>query len=102
MSELHASVSGFDWDIGNRDKCQKHGVSIVEIESLFSNSPLIGPDLANSEQETRFRAIGKATNGRAIFAVFTLRQLSGATRIRPISARYMHEKEVRFYEQFGA
>ena len=26
---------GFDWDDGNRDKCQKHGVSIGEIERLF-------------------------------------------------------------------
>jgi hypothetical protein len=29
-------VSGFDWDDGNRAKCQKHGVSIAEIEALFA------------------------------------------------------------------
>jgi uncharacterized DUF497 family protein len=33
------AVIGFDWDGGNRDKCQKHGVSIAVIESLF-HSPI--------------------------------------------------------------
>jgi uncharacterized DUF497 family protein len=28
-------VVGVEWDEGNRDKCQKHGVSIEEIEALF-------------------------------------------------------------------
>jgi hypothetical protein len=28
-------VSGFDWDDGNRTKCEKRGVSIAEIEALF-------------------------------------------------------------------
>ena len=27
--------SGFDWDDGNREKCQKHGVRQAEIEALF-------------------------------------------------------------------
>ena len=27
---------GFDWDRGNRAKCQKHGLSIALIESLFA------------------------------------------------------------------
>jgi hypothetical protein len=26
---------GFDWDEGNVAKCQKHGLSVEEIESLF-------------------------------------------------------------------
>lgn len=28
-------ISGYDWDDGNYQKCQKHGVSIEEIETLF-------------------------------------------------------------------
>ena len=27
---------GFDWDDGNREKCQRHGVSIAEIEHALS------------------------------------------------------------------
>ena len=30
------TIDGFDWDDGNIDKCQKHGMSIFEIESLIS------------------------------------------------------------------
>ena len=29
---MNFAVSGFDWDDGNRAKCEKHGVSITEIE----------------------------------------------------------------------
>jgi uncharacterized protein len=93
--------SGFDWDEGNREKCQKHGVSLVEVELLFSSNPLIGPDIANSMIETRYRAIGRIGESRAIFAVFTLRDRDGMTLIRPISARFMHAKEVAFYDTFN-
>ena len=49
---------GFDWDRGNRGKCQKRGVSIAEIESLFGGTPLVGPDAEHSAVEQRFRALG--------------------------------------------
>jgi hypothetical protein len=32
---MNFHVDGFDWDDGNRSKCQKHGMSIAEIEALF-------------------------------------------------------------------
>jgi uncharacterized DUF497 family protein len=87
--------SGIQWDKGNRTKCQKHGVTIAEIEHIFQNDPGIAPDLAHSHTETRFFALGKTREGRSIFIVFTVRE----TEIRPISARYMHEKEVSRYEK---
>lgn len=59
--------SGFDWDDGNLEKCQKHGVTIKEIESVFAGTPAIGPDAAHSETEARFLAIGKARSGRTYF-----------------------------------
>lgn len=89
---------GFDWDDGNRDKCRKHGASLSEIESLFSGQPLVGPDLANSLAEQRFRAAGTTAEGRALFVVFTWRTKGGGTLIRPISARYMHRREIETYE----
>ena len=91
--------SGFDWDAGNRAKCQKHGVSLREIEELFLSGPGLWPDLENSVFEPRTRAIGKSAKGRWIFAVFTLRFRSGLILIRPISARYMHAKEISHYEK---
>jgi uncharacterized DUF497 family protein len=30
---------GFDCDDGNREKCQKHGVAIAEIEAFFAGAP---------------------------------------------------------------
>jgi uncharacterized protein len=90
---------GFDWDPGNRNKCCKHGVSVTEIESLFRGTPLVGPDPKHSEMERRFRAIGRTTEGRSIFVVFTWRHRRKERLIRPISARYMHRKEVEAHEK---
>jgi uncharacterized DUF497 family protein len=92
-------IAGFDWDDGNVSKCRQHGVSAEEIESLFESSVLIVPDEAHSQSEERLRAIGKTARGRSVFLVFTLRTRDGKTLIRPISARYMHKKEIASYEK---
>jgi uncharacterized DUF497 family protein len=91
--------SGFDWDRGNRSKCLKHGASIAEIESLFHGTPLVGPDIRHSAQEERFRAVGMTAKKRNLFVVFTFRQKGNDVLIRPISARYMHLKEVKSHEK---
>lgn len=96
---MKLSVAGFDWDAGNRAKCEKHGVSVVEVEGLFSRSLLIIPDASHSQGEERLRAIGKTASGRSVFLVFTIRVRAGKRVIRPVSARYMHRKEVKHYEQ---
>ena len=44
------------------------------------------------------RAIGKARSGRYVFLAFTVRAVHGRTLILPISARYMHKKEIDHYE----
>jgi uncharacterized DUF497 family protein len=91
--------AGFDWDSGNRKKCQKHGVSIAEIESLFNRDVNIAPDLQHSNIEERYKAIGTTDAGRNVLFAFTLRRRGELTLIRPISARYMHQKEVAYYEK---
>ena len=92
-------ANGFDWDKGNREKCGKHGLSTAVIESLFSRPLAILPDMAHSESERRFRAIGRTEKGRGVFLVFTLRRKGDELLIRPISARYMHKKEIDAYEK---
>ncbi|WP_370655562.1 BrnT family toxin [Candidatus Binatus sp.] len=92
-------VEGFDWDEGNRIKCEEHGVSTVTIESLFAGEIAVLPDPLHSKFEERFKAIGKTDKGREIFVVFTLRRRRGRTLIRPISARYMRSKEMEHYEK---
>jgi len=39
-------VAGFDWDSGNSGKCQKHGMSLVEIEQIFANIVQLAADEA--------------------------------------------------------
>jgi uncharacterized protein len=98
MVSMGDQIAGFDWDEGNREKCQKHGVSIAEIEALFLKAdPFIGEDVEHSEHEDRFFAVGNAPTFRMIFVIFTFRQRDGLNIIRPVSARYMHRKEIERY-----
>ena len=92
-------VADFEWDNGNEGKCQKHGCSLSEIESVFHRTMNFFPDLAHSQNETRYIAIGNTEEGRNLFVSFTLRQHEGETYIRPASARYMHKEEVEHYEK---
>jgi uncharacterized DUF497 family protein len=92
-------VTGFEWDDGNESKCQKHGVSLSDLESAFYRTVHIFPDPTHSQSEQRYIALSETDEGRAIFVAFTLRQREGKTYIRPISARYMHRKEVEHYEK---
>jgi uncharacterized DUF497 family protein len=90
----------FDWDDGNWPKCAKHGLAKADIESVFLRR--VGTTGDPSALENRFRAVGPAPNGRMAFIVFTIRERDGRSLVRPISARYMHDKEVRRYEQTKA
>jgi uncharacterized DUF497 family protein len=92
-------IGGFDWDSGNsRKSTEKHGVSQAEAETVFFNDPLIlAEDTRHSEREPRFNALGKTAQDRLLHVTFTLRQ--NGTLIRVISARDMHRKERRAYEQ---
>ncbi len=55
-------------------------------------------DLAHSAYETRYIGIGTSTSGRYLLVVFTHREIAAQRRIRPISARFMHAKEIEHYE----
>jgi uncharacterized protein len=85
--------------IGTR---QKHGVSIGEIEALLSSDPGVAPDPNHSAQEDRFIAVGRNAAGRPLFVAFTFRMKDDQRLIRPVSARYMHKKEIAGYETKGA
>ena len=92
-------IAGFDWDDGNsRKSADKHDVSQAEAESIFFNDPLIVvADLKHSETERRFHALGGTARNRLLHITFTLRQ--NGTVVRVISARDMHRKERKIYEQ---
>jgi uncharacterized DUF497 family protein len=92
-------VTGFEWDQGNaRKSTNKHGVSQAEAEQIFFNDPvLVLPDRTHSQDEVRYHALGSTDTGRLLHVTFTLR--SDGRLIRVISARDMHRKEKRVYEQ---
>jgi hypothetical protein len=94
-----SGIAGFDWDRGNRAKCQKHGVSLSVIEDLFDRPIAVFPDPVHSAAEQRFKAIGRTGAGRGVLVVFTLRTKGATEFIRPVSARYMHQKEVAYHEE---
>jgi uncharacterized protein len=96
MKELE-SIEGFDWDDGNREKnWNKHGVKPVECEMIFFNRPLVViDDEKHSQVESRYYAFGKTDFGRVLLVGFCIRK----NRMRVISARDMHKKERRFYEE---
>ncbi len=95
---MGVAADGFDWDAGNRNKCQKHGVSLAEIEAFLLKNPRVAPALRHSGSEERLMAVGRNSQGRTIFVVFTIRIRDGLRLIRPLSARYMHRKEIEGYE----
>ena len=91
------AVAGFDWDDGNLAKCQKHGVSIAEIERLLSSDPAVAPDLKHSVEEDRLIGVGRNAAGRPMFVAFTVWMNEGQRLLRAVSARYMHKKEAERY-----
>jgi len=96
---MRPRIGGFDWDDGNRLKCQKHGVTPEEIEAAFEGELYVAPDPKHSGSEQRSIAVGRTKAGRHLFVAFALRQRGNEIFARPISARYMHKKEIEAYEK---
>jgi hypothetical protein len=94
-----ALITGFDWDEHNsRKSLVKHGVGQFEAEEPFFNAPLlVVADEKHSHAELRYHALGKTSANRFLHITFTLR--AEGSLIRVISARDMHRKERKVYEQ---
>lgn len=87
----------FEWDKGNFDKSyEKHGITQREAEEIFISEELfVKEDVKHSQKEERFIAFGRSQSEIFVLAVFTMRK----NRIRIISARKMHRKEIEKYEK---
>lgn len=88
--------SGFDWDDGN---LQKAWGDHRRDRERVRRHPGDRTGWAHSKAEARFLAIGTARSGRYVFLAFTWHERDGANLIRPISARYVHAKEVQQYKR---
>jgi len=85
----------FEWDKGNLNKIHlKHEIVKSEAESVFlDENSFIILDERHSVVEDRFIIIGRSEESRVLFIVFTMRR----KKVRVISARRMHRKEVDKY-----
>ncbi len=97
MKKVLQQCTGFEWDDGNSEKNWiLHQVSRSESEQVFFNEPLvIADDEGHSQIEKRWFLLGQTDSKRLLFVVFTLR----GDLIRVISARDMHKKERRIYNE---
>lgn len=95
-----AVSTGFEWDAGNATKVrERHGVEPAECEQAFLGEPfLVYGDVNHSQNEERWFALGRTSESRPLFLVFTLR----GPLIRVLHARDMNRKERRFYAEVEA
>lgn len=87
----------FEWNKGNLDKSRrKHGITPEEAESVFvDENSIVLPDEKHSIIEKRFAIFGKSDLNRYLYVIFTVRR----KKVRIISARRMHGKEVEKYDK---
>lgn len=95
--KFFSDIIGFEWDNANISKnFISHKVQWYECEEVFFNKPyMVVNDDKHSQNEKRYYILGKTNIDRNLFLVFTLRK----NRIRIISARDMHKKERKAYEE---
>jgi uncharacterized DUF497 family protein len=94
------TVDAIDRDSGNSFKNEaKHGISRETVEAFFGRNVRVAPDPKHSRTEDRFLAIGRSPGERPMIVAFTVRAARGLKLIRPISARFMHAREIAKYDQ---
>ncbi len=90
------SPAKFEWDQWNIEKNLNHGLETSEIEEVFlGREKLLAIDHKHNQVESRHILIGRSQRARWLYVVFTMRQ----ENIRVVSARYMHQREVKKYEK---
>jgi uncharacterized DUF497 family protein len=95
---LQTELFEFEWDKGNSTKnSSKHGVTIDEIESVFSlkMGVPVGRQITPAVDEERLCVVGPSQEGRMLSVVFTIRD----GHVRPISSRIASRKERKLYEE---
>ncbi|MBZ5538635.1 MAG: BrnT family toxin [Acidobacteriia bacterium] len=92
-----SEMTGFEWDDANRLKnWERHHVAWWECEEAFFHKPFyVIRDMAHSQKEDRYFALGRTKAGRPLFLAFTLR----GSRIRVISARDKSRRERTIYDE---
>ena len=85
-------ILGFDWDIHNVSHIDRHDVSPVEIEDLFTQPHVIIP-ANDAAGEHRWKLFGRTRDGRYLTVVFTVRN----KHLRTVTAYTMNQRERGIY-----
>jgi uncharacterized DUF497 family protein len=95
--QVEGKLVRFEWDKWNIEKNYlKHGTTPEEAEEAFiSDGSYFFSDVKHSKTEERFILLGKTLENKNLFIIFTMR----GKKVRIISARRMHESEVKKYEK---
>jgi len=95
---VKGELTKFEWDKWDLNKSYfKHEATPKETEEVFIDEwSYVVPDIKHSKTEKRFVIVGKTMEKRDLFIAFVERN----KKIRVISARRMHKKEVLKYEEF--
>ena len=88
----------FEWDENkNRINKEKHGVSFEEAMTVFfDEEALLEYDESHSDEEDRFRLLGRSSRGNILLVVHCIREES---IIRIISSRRANLSEIKNYER---
>jgi uncharacterized DUF497 family protein len=85
----------FEWDDGNLDHIDIHGVTAEEAEEALLDPRKLGMTVYQSPDEPRWGALGSTEDGRILAVVFTRR----ADRIRVVTVRDATSTERRRYRR---
>lgn len=88
----------FEWDENkNQINKQKHGIAFEEAQTVFyDEQALLEYDELHSENEDRFRILGRSDEGKILLVVHCIRE---ETIIRIISSRKATAREKAGYER---
>ena len=95
MLEWLSNWSGkFDWDEGNEQKNEKHGISSSQIETIFDSPVYLAGKIMQGREEPRWLLLGET-----IFKNWTLIITTRGQKLRVVSCRRQRKKEAAFYEK---
>ncbi len=84
----------FEWDAGNEQKNEKHGISFSDIETIFGSPVYLAGKIVEDREEPRWLLLGE-TKSKGWALIITTR----GQKIRVVSCRRQRKKEAEFYEK---
>ena len=98
QSGVHCSYNvavQFDWDKRNRTHIARHGVTVMEVEQVFTGRPLRTPPYIR-KGEVRVMVVGRAATGRQLSVVFAM----AGEKVRVVTAYDAGAAEKEQYAQY--